>query len=278
MKFLPSYKKALIFISVLIWIFFIFLIYKFNLNLYFKFIFIFCLLTLAISLLTIFELVNSWSENFFFWAGISLFISYFLSIFAGAIFFFLILLKFFNQKILLNNSLKIPFAKLVSQNVFFIFLAIFLILISNSYQSLINKQDLPFSFGNFQKFIEKTQIVLNFFNLNFNPKEKVQNLFSKFLENYNLSSQARNILIAFLPAEPLEIFLYNSLKISWENFLIRKIYLAIFFLFLFLIYYIFLKIISLSIGLISLIFYNLFLRSGIVKINTYSLTREVLEL
>ncbi len=132
-------------------------------------------------------------------------------------------------------------------------LALFLILTINFYQYFIHQQSLLSTFDSFQKFTKKSQIILAFFDLNFNSQEKIPDLVVKILKKYQLPLLTKGILFNFLSQETLENFFYSSLKTGWQNLAISKIYLIIF-------------------------SYNLFLKSNLVKISTYSLTEEVLEL
>lgn len=271
------YKKIIFLLAILILTPLLVFILKIPTTIYLKIFLIFLFLSLLISFLTILEITNSLSENLILWLIVSLFLSYFY-LYAGLILFVLALTKIFSQNHLLKNSLKIPFASLVGKNYNFLLLALFLINALYFYQFFINQKNFPLSFSDFQKFTTATENFLYFFKINLSFKEKVKVLGEKFLERYNLPKPIINLFTKALPEETLEKTMYASLENGWQNYKLRKIYFLSFLTTIFLIFYPFLRIFSFLIGYFSLLFYYLFLKINLVKINLQSLNKEVLEL
>lgn len=216
-------------------------------------------------------------EYLIFWLIVLLILSYFY-IYAGIILFILAFLKIFTQRHILKISLKIPFVELVGKNYTFLLLAFFLITNLHFYQSFNQQNNLPLTFPVFQEITVKIDNLLTLLKIKFSFQEKISNLILAYFKKYNLPKVIADLLEQTLPQETIGKIIYNSLVNTWPNPGLRRIYILSFLSIIFLIFYPLLKIFSFLVGYLSLPFYYLFLKIKLVKINSKSVNKEILEL
>ncbi len=272
-----NYKKLiLIFILGIASILAIFIL-KLNLNLVIKAILFLILFLLFLTTLTIFEITSSLVEKIAFWLIISFSLAFFYLI-PGLILLVLSLFKIFSQENYLKNLLKTSIRQLISQNYSFLILSFLIIFNFYLYQYLPLQENFPLSLKNYNFIIENLNKIFLFFNLPIPFQEKIETIVQNYLEKSNLPPLITQTFLTNLQDITLKDFLYQNLQKSWQNKEIRKIYISSFLFLEFIILYSLLKFLSFFISLLSLIFYYLYLKIGMIKINYRSVNKEFIEL
>ncbi|GIW65104.1 MAG: hypothetical protein KatS3mg093_083 [Candidatus Parcubacteria bacterium] len=249
-----------------------FLVLSSKLTLSYKiFLFLF-LLCLFLSLLVIFEAINSFTENLFFWSVIAIFSS-FIYWPLGLIILFLSILKFIDKNRIYQTRLKFPFLELISKDYSFIILIIIVSANLFIYQTLLQAYQFPLSFNIYSQLLEN---FVKIFNINLPLNEKASDFLKNYIQSQTGNSQLSLFSFINVPDQTIKELIYESLKNGWHNEKVKFWYIISILLLIDTFLYPLLILLGRIISLISLIFVNLLSFLKLFKIETKSVNKEII--
>jgi hypothetical protein len=270
-----EFKKIVLGIILLLNLIFLVWLLLSNLMLITKIFLFLVFLCTFLALLVIFEAVNSFVENLFFWLVIAIVVG-FLYWPAGVIILFLSLLKLIDKKHIYQTRLKFPFLELVVKDYGFFLLAITIIINLFIYQNLIQAPQLPLTFATYSNWLENFNKVIK---INFPLDEKISIFLGKYFED-RLKKDELLSLFAFvnLPDKTVKELIYESLKNGWENENLKQWYIFGILLVIDSFFYPILFFLGKFIAIISLLFVYFLSFLKLFKIENKSVNKEIITL